>query len=199
MSKTTITPYAKTILTSPPASSASPGPLESVPCIPSEVFSSPSVKKSFEVSSDAVSHTYHVTPRGTLVYIGTSVPKPLVQPPWYPIDGPVDRRYYFAYYGSGMHTSFKGLIMRKWRGSWRSLTREKGEGGGGGESTHVLYISLPELVGQLLSLGVEAGKVPGCLRRGEHGCVGLKLDFEPKLWTGGWSVMKEGMVHVWVC
>lgn len=82
-------------------------------------------------------------------------------------------------------------------------------------STHVVYISLPELVAHIIACGVAAEDVPRSLQQGRWGCV--KLSFTPAEWTGPgglrsgrdmkpkeawkegwWYTWRPGM-DVWVC
>ncbi|KAF8248961.1 hypothetical protein K440DRAFT_641662 [Wilcoxina mikolae CBS 423.85] len=93
------------------------------------------------------------------------------------------KEYRFALYGPGNHTSsYKTFDQCNGKGTWRRLLGEPDDDvGREGKSTHIVFMQLPELLAQMVALGVKASELVRCLKQGEHGT--LCLNFEPGKWT----------------
>lgn len=121
--------------------------------------------------------------------------------------------YRFALYGCGDHVSTVSTIpTATGQGTWKLLINEPEKSH---KSTHVLYISLPELIGHMIASGVVPKDVPRSLKQGEWGCVGLSFqstewpgpegirssdEAKPKeKWKEGWWYTWRPGMEVWVC
>lgn len=124
-----------------------------------------------------------------------------------------DLTYRFALYGCGDHVSVVSTIRdATGQGTWKRLLNEPRKSY---RSTHVLYISLPELIGHMIACGVAAGDVTRSLQQGEWGSVKLNFhamewrgpesirsgrDAKPKdKWKEGWWYTWRPGMEVWVC
>lgn len=121
--------------------------------------------------------------------------------------------YRFALYGLGNHVSAVSTFpAAAGQGTWRRLVNEPQRSY---RCTHVLYISLPELVGHIIACGVAAEDVPRSLQQGGWGCVKLSFstaewrgpegmrcgrDMKPQdAWKEGWWYTWRPGMEVWVC
>jgi hypothetical protein len=135
----------------------------------------------------------------------------------YPLRGSNEERR-TALLGPGNHTSFlRRLSEHNGRGTWRKLLGEVVDAVDEKEPTHAVWMDLPEVLGQMVALGVAPAELVGCLRQGDFGT--LRLEFTPKEWTSpeqrvgvdgeverekgkewkrGWWVTKRKGMGVWV-
>lgn len=121
--------------------------------------------------------------------------------------------YRFALYGGGDHIGVVSTIPAvAGQGTWRLLMNEPQKAK---RTTHVMYISLPELVGHIIACGVAPENVPRALQQGKWGCVKLEFhttgwrgpesmrslnDGEPKeQWKEGWWYTWRNGMEIWVC
>jgi len=141
-------------------------------------------------SWDVISgHGFEVTPRGSVLYRGRErALESAFVGAWTSDRGTLQKLmplatskvdFRFALYGPGNHTSFfRAFSQCNGKGSWRRLL---GEDVGDEKPTHIVHMDLPEVLAQMVALGVNARDLVGCLKQGEFGT--MRLEFTPKLWT----------------
>ncbi|KAI5844893.1 hypothetical protein BZA05DRAFT_408869 [Tricharina praecox] len=149
----------------------------SIPAVPTQTW-------------DVVSgHGFELTPRGSILYRGRErALESAFVATWTSDRGTLKKltplagsrqEMRFALHGPGNHTSFFRTFGEcNGKGSWRRLL---GEDVADEKPTHTVRMHLPEVLAQMVALGVDAKDLVACLKQGEHGT--LRLDFKPGKWT----------------
>jgi hypothetical protein len=154
------------------------------------IGSAPPQLQTYDVVSG---HGYLITATGSVLYVGReralesvfvrswTVDKGALQK-IEPLRGS-RREYRFCLFGPGNHTSFfRTFDEFNGRGSWRRLLGEEQLAGEDrAPATHAVFMDLPEVVAQMIALGVKPTELARCLKQGEFGT--LRLEFTPGEWT----------------
>ncbi|KAA8906117.1 hypothetical protein FN846DRAFT_1021591 [Sphaerosporella brunnea] len=142
---------------------------------------------------DVVSgHGYVITSTGSVLYVGRErALESVFVRCWTADKGALQkieplrgsrREYRFCLFGPGNHTSFfRTFDEFNGRGSWRRLLGEAPERGVVERATHAVFMELPEVVAQMVALGIPPAELAKCLKQGDYGT--LRLEFTPTEWT----------------